>query len=71
MKCQSLFPEKNKKNILNLSSAKYAQRVVTVNHDMANISLSKRGIHINPVYSKYWDTLTSCWPQCSNGCVSD
>ena len=27
MKCQSLLPEKNKKNIINLSSAELAQRV--------------------------------------------
>ena len=26
MKCQILFPEKNMKNIINLSSAEYAQR---------------------------------------------
>ena len=31
MKCQSLFPGKNKKNITNLSSAELAQRVVEVN----------------------------------------
>ena len=30
MKCQILFSEKNKKNIINLSSAKNAQRVVKV-----------------------------------------
>ena len=28
MKCQSLFPERNKKNITNVSSAALAQRVV-------------------------------------------
>ena len=31
MKCQILFSGKNKKNIINLSSAKNAQRVVKVN----------------------------------------
>ena len=31
MKCQSLFSGKNKKNIINLSSAELAQRVVNVN----------------------------------------
>ena len=30
MKCQSLFSGKNKKNIINLSSAEFAQRVVKV-----------------------------------------
>ena len=31
MKCQILFTGKNKKNIINLSSAENAQRVVKVN----------------------------------------
>ena len=31
MKSQSLFSEKTKKNILNLSSAEFGQRVVVVN----------------------------------------
>ena len=31
MKCQILFSGKNKKNIINLSSAKLSQRVVKVN----------------------------------------
>ena len=31
MKCHSLFSGKNKKNIINLSSAENAQRVVKVN----------------------------------------
>ena len=31
MKCQTLFSGKNKKNIINLSSAENAQRVVKVN----------------------------------------
>ena len=31
MKCQSLFSGKNKENIINLSSAKFAQIVVMVN----------------------------------------
>ena len=30
MKCHSLFSEKNKKNIMNMSSAEFAQSVVTV-----------------------------------------
>ena len=30
MKCQSLFSEKSKKNIINLTSAEFAQRVVKV-----------------------------------------
>ena len=32
MKCQNLFPGKNKKNIVNLSSAELAARVVKVNY---------------------------------------
>ena len=32
MKCQILFTGKNKKNIINLSSAENAQRVVKVKH---------------------------------------
>ena len=31
MKCQSLFSGKNKKKIINLSSAEFAKRVVNVN----------------------------------------
>ena len=31
MKCQILFSEKSKKNIINLSSAEFAQRVIKVN----------------------------------------
>ena len=31
MKCQSLFSGKNKKNIISLSSAEYAKKVVMVN----------------------------------------
>ena len=31
MKCQSLFSGKNKKNIMSLSSAELAQRVVKIN----------------------------------------
>ena len=34
MKCQSLFSGKNKKNILNLSSAELAQRVVKINKEL-------------------------------------
>ena len=33
MKRQSLFSEENKKNIINLSSAEFAQRVVQVNEN--------------------------------------
>ena len=35
MKNQSLFSGKNKKNIIKLSSAEYAQRVVKVNAEHA------------------------------------
>ena len=31
MKCQILFSDENKKNIINLSSAEFAERVVKVN----------------------------------------
>ena len=37
MKCQSLFSEKDKKNVINLSSAESAQRVVKVKMISANI----------------------------------
>ena len=40
MKCQILFSGKNKKNIINLSSAENAQRVVKVNSDSVQISVS-------------------------------
>ena len=33
MKCQNLFYGKNKKNIINLSSVKLAQRMIKVNVD--------------------------------------
>ena len=32
MKCQNLFSGKSKKNIINLPSAEYSQRVVKVKH---------------------------------------
>ena len=37
MKCQILFSGKNKKNIINLSSAENAQRVVKVNPGPADL----------------------------------
>ena len=36
MKCQILFSGKNKKNIINLSSAENAQRVVKVKYQLCN-----------------------------------
>ena len=45
MKCQILFSGKNKKNIINLSSAENAQRVVKVNYGnckMFNCSFQNR-----------------------------
>ena len=39
MKCQILFSGKNKKNIVNLSSAEYAQRVVKV---VLNLVISRQ-----------------------------
>ena len=42
MKCQILFTGKNKKNIINLSSAENAQRVVKVKGpDMPNYTFAK------------------------------
>ena len=41
MKCQSLFSEKIKKNIINLSFAAFGQRVIKLNH-VNHISLYKR-----------------------------
>ena len=46
MKCQILFSGKNKKNIINLSSAENAQRVVKVNvfyNSMSVISRKQTG----------------------------
>ena len=47
MKCQILFSGKNKKNIINLSSAENAQRVVKVNESI----LSKTSITSQPYKS--------------------
>ena len=44
LKCQILFSGKNKKNIINLSSAENAQRVVKVFLSLA----VKVGVHSNP-----------------------
>ena len=38
MKCQILFSGKNKKNIINLSSAENAQRVVKVNDKSTTVA---------------------------------
>ena len=45
MKCQTLFSGKNKKNIINLSSAENAQRVVKVKPIVASTT--------------YWKSLSS------------
>ena len=45
MKCQILFSGKNKKNIINLSSAENAQRVVKVNSSSLKLRL-RRGTKI-------------------------
>ena len=42
MKCQILLSGKNKKNIINLSSAENAQRVVKVNHPLLPCSREKK-----------------------------
>ena len=44
MKCQKLFSEKNQKNIIRLSSAKFVHRLVTVNlsHDTHPMVFSER-----------------------------
>ena len=34
MKCQTLFPGKNKKTVINLSSADFFQRVVKIKDDL-------------------------------------
>ena len=36
MSCQNLFSEKNMKNIINLSSAEFTQRVEKVKHNLLN-----------------------------------
>ena len=48
MKCQILFSGKNKKNIINLSSAENAQRVVKVNHHTTCESSSIIRIPVSP-----------------------
>ena len=40
MKCQILFSGKNKKNIINLSSAENAQRVVKVNSMQGSLTVN-------------------------------
>ena len=42
MKCQILFSGKNKKNVINLSSAENAQRVVKVNDLIQILGLVRR-----------------------------
>ena len=44
MKCQILFSGKNKKNIINLSSAENAQRVVKVNRCQNMIKMIKERV---------------------------
>ena len=39
MQCQSLFSGKNKKNIINLSSAEFAQRMVKVKDRSCGMSI--------------------------------
>ena len=39
MKCEILFSGKNKKNVINLSSAETVQRVVYVNHTRIKFSI--------------------------------
>ena len=53
MKCQILFSRKNKKNIINLSSAELAQRVVKGNIQATN----KRGY---PHFFSYFSRKTCC-----------
>ena len=47
MKCQTLFSGKNKKNIINLSSAENAQRVVKVKSHMIIKILHLSSFHMN------------------------
>ena len=55
MKCQILFSGKNKKNVINLSSAEFALRVVKVkyNVDMINKKKQKKknNIHLSGLLS--------------------
>ena len=44
MKCQSIFSGKNKKNIISLSSAEYAQRVVMVKVRKYQVIFSEEGM---------------------------
>ena len=45
MKCQILFSGKNKKNIINLSSAENAQRVVKVKGKRFSLALCVHSFH--------------------------
>ena len=53
MKCHILFSEKNKKNIINLSSAENAQRVVKVKEKQEKL-FNKRAILCKAMQYKAW-----------------
>ena len=55
MKCLILFSGKNKKNIINLSSAENAQRVVKVKNHTAVYRLSRK--HNSSRTDKLWLSL--------------
>ena len=62
MKCQILFSGKNKKNIINLSSAENAQRAVKVNSSWTvicdkNIYCFVSDNPVNKIFSLSWETV--------------
>ena len=56
MKCQILFSGKNKKNIVNLLSAEFAQRVVQVEYSKEQTTLLKYSL----IYPRKQDLEFSC-----------
>ena len=55
MKCQILFSGKNKKNIINSSSAENAQRVVKVKTDWFGVNCGlKQGYSLSPLLFKIY-----------------
>ena len=50
MKCQIQFSGKNKKNIINLSSAENAQRVVKVNAQWLELPIYRTNFHVQKIF---------------------
>ena len=59
MKCQNLFSEKNKNNIVNLSYAELAQRVVKVKGQMSHNVRKRIYRHVHTTKIQYSHSLIS------------